>query len=71
VEGDARLAADANWLLEHLRWDLADDVHRLLGPGSAQVLAQLGPALREGFEKLAPQAASLAQRCAAVFGARP
>jgi ubiquinone biosynthesis protein UbiJ len=71
VEGDARLAADANWLLEHLRWDLADDVHRLLGPGPAQLLAQVGPALREGLEKLAPQAASLAQRCAAVFGARP
>ena len=71
VEGDARLAADASWLLEHLRWDLADDVHRLLGPGPAQLLAQVGSALREGLEKLAPQAASLAQRCAAVFGARP
>jgi ubiquinone biosynthesis protein UbiJ len=71
VEGDARLAADANWLLEHLRWDLADDVHRLLGPAPAQLLAQVGPALREGLEKLALQAASLAQRCAAVFGARP
>jgi ubiquinone biosynthesis protein UbiJ len=71
VEGDARLAADVNWLLEHLRWDVADDVHRLLGPVPAQWLAQAGPAIRQALEKLAPQAAGLAQRCAAVFGGRP
>jgi ubiquinone biosynthesis protein UbiJ len=68
VEGDARLAAEASWLLEHLRWDLADDLHRLLGPGPAQLLSRLGPALAQALARLAPQAVELLSRCAAAFG---
>ena len=68
VEGDARLAADANWLLENLRWDVADDLQRLIGPGPAQLLAQAGPAIRQALAQLAPLASGLAARCAAVFG---
>ena len=71
VEGDARLAADANWLLENLRWDLADDLHRLLGPGPAQLLAQAGPAVRQALAQWGPQAADLFNRCAAAFGGSP
>ncbi|MEI6027451.1 MAG: hypothetical protein WCT47_12260 [Betaproteobacteria bacterium] len=71
VEGDARLAADANWLLENLRWDLADDLHRLLGPGPAQLLAQVGPAIRQALAQWGPKAADLFNRCAAAFGGSP
>lgn len=68
VQGDARLAGDVNWLLENLRWDLADDVQRLLGPGPAQLLAQAGPAIRSALAQLSPMAAGLASRCASAFG---
>lgn len=68
VQGDARLAGDVNWLLENLRWDLADDLQRLLGPGPAQVLAQAGPAIRSALAQLAPMASELVSRCAAAFG---
>lgn len=68
VEGDARLAGDVNWLLENLRWDLADDLQRLLGPVPAQLLAQAGPAIRGALAQLAPLTSGLASRCAAAFG---
>ena len=69
IEGDARLAGDVNWLIENLRWDLADDVQRLLGPGPAQLLAQALPAIRQALSQLAPLATGLASRAAAAFGA--
>ena len=68
VEGDARLAGDVNWLLENLRWDLADDLQRLLGPAPAQLLAQAGPAIQKALAQLAPLASGLVSRCAAAFG---
>ena len=67
VEGDARLAGDVNWLLENLRWDLADDLQRLLGPAPAQLLAQAGPAIQKALAQLAPLASGLVSRCAAAF----
>ena len=69
VQGDARLAGDVNWLLENVRWDLADDLQRLLGPGPAHLLAQAGPAIRHALAQLGPFAAGLANRCASAFGA--
>lgn len=68
VEGDARLAGDVNWLIENLRWDLADDLQRLLGPGPAQLLAQAGPAIQQALAQLAPLATGLVSRCASAFG---
>lgn len=46
IEGDAALAGDVNWLVTNLRWDIADDVERLLGPAAAQALSQAAQALR-------------------------
>jgi ubiquinone biosynthesis protein UbiJ len=39
VSGDATLAGDIHWLIENLRWDIEDDLSRLIGPmGAHQVL---------------------------------
>lgn len=46
IEGDAALAGDVNWLVENLRWDVADDVERMLGPAAAQALMQAARSLR-------------------------
>lgn len=42
VDGDAQLAGDVQWLLAHLRWDVAADVERLFGPATAQWVTQWG-----------------------------
>lgn len=66
VEGDAALAADVNWLAQNLRWDLADDLHRLFGPGPAQFLSsgarQMAAALQAFVQGLSQQVAPLWDR---------
>ena len=54
IDGDAALAADAHWLADNLRWDIAADLERVLGAGPAQMLVSLGravqAALRQGLK---------------------
>ena len=57
IEGDAQLATDIDWLLKNLRWEVADDLHRLFGPTVAQELHRLGSALAKGL-RAAGQGAS-------------
>lgn len=45
IDGDAQLAAEVNWLLQNLRWDVGADLDRLFGPTVAAPLHQLGSAL--------------------------
>jgi len=62
VEGDADLAAAVNWLFAHLRWDVADDLQRLVGPAAAQALADLATRARSGLAEAARGAGELAAR---------
>jgi ubiquinone biosynthesis protein UbiJ len=39
IEGDVQLAAEVNWLVDHLRWDVEDDLARLIGGVPAHTLA--------------------------------
>lgn len=40
IEGDVQLAAEINWLADHLRWDLEEDLARILGDAPAHTLVQ-------------------------------
>jgi ubiquinone biosynthesis protein UbiJ len=40
IEGDVQLAAEVNWLIDHVRWDPEEDVARLFGDSSAHILVQ-------------------------------
>ena len=62
VEGDADLAAAVNWLFDHLRWDVADDLHRLVGPAAAQGLVDLAGRARTGLAEAARGAGEFAAR---------
>lgn len=62
IEGDAQFAADVNWLLVNLRWDIAGDLESLFGPVIAQQLHLLGSALADGLRTAVRQATVLSER---------
>ena len=51
IEGDAALAEVASWLMNHLRWDIQDDVARLLGNAPAEWLRTVGDAVRQTLQR--------------------
>jgi ubiquinone biosynthesis protein UbiJ len=40
IEGDVQLAAEVNWLIDHVRWDAEEDLAHLIGDAPAHTLAQ-------------------------------
>jgi ubiquinone biosynthesis protein UbiJ len=42
IEGDVQLAAEVNWLVDHVRWDPEEDLARLVGDVPAHRLASAG-----------------------------
>lgn len=38
IEGDVQLAAEVSWLVEHVRWDLEEDLSRVVGDAPAHAL---------------------------------
>ena len=40
IEGDVQLAAEVNWLFDHVRWDLEEDLARIVGDAPAHALGQ-------------------------------
>jgi ubiquinone biosynthesis accessory factor UbiJ len=40
IAGDVQLAADVNWVVEHVRWDLEEDVSRVIGDAPAHALGE-------------------------------
>ncbi|MCP5280583.1 MAG: hypothetical protein H6930_03105 [Rhodoferax sp.] len=41
IEGDVQLAADVNWLVDHVRWDVEDDLARVVGDAPAHTLGMV------------------------------
>jgi ubiquinone biosynthesis protein UbiJ len=62
IDGDAQLAADVNWLMQNLRWDVAADLERLFGPLVAQQLSQIGRMVASGVRAAVKGASGLASR---------
>ena len=49
ISGDSALAADVSWVIDNLRWDLRDDVARIVGELPARELARQASALAAGL----------------------
>ncbi len=49
VAGDAGFATDVNWLFDNLRWDLEDDLAKIVGPAPAHEIARLGRGIAKGL----------------------
>jgi ubiquinone biosynthesis protein UbiJ len=62
IEGDVQLAAEVNWLIDHVRWDPEEDLARLFGDASAHTLVQTAKdavqALRSFVQQQSKKAAS-------------
>ena len=51
IEGDVQLAAELGWLAENLRWDIEEDMSRVLGDIPAHALADVGRRLLAGLKQ--------------------
>jgi ubiquinone biosynthesis accessory factor UbiJ len=55
VQGDAGLATDLNWLIDNLRWDIEDDLARLVGTVPAHQIAALSRVVAGGLRSFMQQ----------------
>ena len=62
VAGDAAFAADLNWLFDNLRWDVQDDLERIVGAAPAREIARLASGVANGLRNAARAAGSMARR---------
>lgn len=69
IEGDVQLAAEINWLADHVRWDVEEDLSRILGDAPAHLLMQtvrsFAQALQQFVGKRAAPSADAASGTAA------
>jgi ubiquinone biosynthesis protein UbiJ len=55
IEGDVQLAAEVNWLIDHVRWDPEEDLARLIGDVPAHTLAQMAQRVVTGLRAFVAQ----------------
>ena len=51
VEGDVQLAAEMNWLIDHVRWDIEEDLSRVMGDAPAHGLVQAARGLAQALQQ--------------------
>jgi len=51
VEGDVRLASDINWLVDNLRWDMEDDLARVVGGAAAHQIGRIGRGVADAVRR--------------------
>jgi ubiquinone biosynthesis protein UbiJ len=51
IEGDVQLAAEVNWLIDHVRWDVEEDVSRILGDAPAHALVQAARSMAQALQQ--------------------
>ena len=55
IEGDVQLAADLNWLAEHVRWDVEEDLSRIVGDVAAHTLCETARNAAQALQKFVRQ----------------
>ena len=53
IEGDVQLAAEVNWLVDNVRWDLEEDLSRVIGDAPAHTLGEMARRTVEGLRRFA------------------
>ncbi len=54
IEGDVQFAAEVNWLVDHVRWDLEEDLSRLIGDAPAHAVGQGARAMAAALRRFVP-----------------
>lgn len=65
IAGDVQFAAEVNWLVDNLRWDIEEDLSRLIGDAPAHTLGQVLKPLGEALRRFAAGPLAAAQPPAA------
>lgn len=58
IAGDVQFAAEINWLVDHVRWDLEEDLSRLMGDTPAHAIGQGLRRMKEALRKFAASTGS-------------
>ena len=59
IEGNVQLAAEINWLVEHVRWDLEEDLSRIVGDVPARSISQMAQSIAGVLRQFIAKAAAL------------
>ena len=51
IEGDVQLAAEVNWLIDHVRWDVEEDLSRVIGDAPAHGLVQAARSFAQALQQ--------------------
>ena len=51
IEGDVQLAAEVSWLIDHVRWDLEEDLARTVGDAPAHGLMQAARTMAHALQQ--------------------
>ena len=51
IAGDVQLAAEVQWLVDHVRWDLEEDLSRIIGDAPAHTIGQAARRLADGVRQ--------------------
>ena len=54
IEGDARFASDINWLVDHVRWDIEEDLSKIVGDAPARALAAAARRVLQALREFSP-----------------
>jgi ubiquinone biosynthesis protein UbiJ len=57
IVGDVQLAAEVNWLVDHVRWDLEDDLARVIGDVPAHAIGNATRKMVGGLRQFVDKAA--------------
>jgi len=51
IEGDVQLAAEINWLVDHVRWDVEEDLARVIGDAPAHTVGAVARRASEALRR--------------------
>ncbi|MCC2633482.1 MAG: hypothetical protein K0S48_1368 [Ramlibacter sp.] len=51
IAGDVQLAAEVQWLVDHVRWDLEEDLSRIVGDAPAHTIGQVVRRMADGVRQ--------------------
>ncbi|WP_374669765.1 hypothetical protein [Ramlibacter sp.] len=59
IEGDVQLAAEVQWLVDHVRWDIEEDLARIVGDAPAHAMGRMARGMAEAMRRFVGAAASV------------